>query len=178
MYARVSPIHLLKAEITTYDNYLNSTYPGASECTTCEAGHYCDQNATTQAFMYSDRICPAGVECPPGMARQPDLVSDKCRVGHYCPSGDVSAYPVACPEGTYNPDTGEFKMFRKRIRFYNLPIYEWSGVQRIKRTHEVQVFRGWVASQLVFFGDNPEDALFGPNQISHDDNCSWARFQR
>ncbi|RUS80928.1 hypothetical protein EGW08_011309, partial [Elysia chlorotica] len=56
--------------------------------------------------MYASRICPAGVECPPGMARQPDLVSDKCRVGHYCPAGDVSAYPVACPVGTYNPDFG------------------------------------------------------------------------
>ena len=83
---------------------------GASACTTCEAGHYCDQNATTQAFMYASRICPAGVECPPGMARQPDLVSDKCRVGHYCPAGDVSAYPVACPEGTYNPDFGRSRL--------------------------------------------------------------------
>ena len=84
----------------------NYSDTGASACTTCEAGRYCDQNTTSLTFMDTHRICPAGVECPPGMSYMPDLIQDQCRVGHYCPSGDVSRYPIACPIGTYNPDTG------------------------------------------------------------------------
>lgn len=84
----------------------NYSDTGASVCTTCEAGYYCDLNATSQTYMYSDRICPAGLECPPGMTRAPNLVQDKCRKGHYCPKGDVNPYPVPCPNGTFNAEYG------------------------------------------------------------------------
>ena len=84
-------------------NYSDS---GASSCITCEAGYYCDLNTTSLAYMLSDRICPAGVECPPGMSRAPDLVQDKCRLGYYCPRGDVNPYPVPCPNGTFNGQYG------------------------------------------------------------------------
>ena len=40
------------------------------------------------------------------MTKQPDLIADKCRTGHYCPAGDINPYPVPCPKGTYNPDYG------------------------------------------------------------------------
>jgi hypothetical protein len=79
---------------------------GATVCITCAAGHYCDQNTTSSDFMNSDRICPAGVECPPGMSQAPDLTNDKCRKGHYCPRGDVNPYPVPCPNGTFNAEFG------------------------------------------------------------------------
>ena len=52
--------------------------------------------------MWYDKICPAGLECPAGMDRAPDLITDKCRQGYYCPRGDVSPCPVPCPEGTFN----------------------------------------------------------------------------
>ena len=56
--------------------------------------------------MDTNRVCPAGVECPPGMSRVPDLVQDKCRKGYYCPRGDVNRYPVPCPNGTFNEEYG------------------------------------------------------------------------
>jgi len=56
--------------------------------------------------MLGTLVCPAGLECPTGMARAPDLFSDPCRIGYYCLRGDVSAYPTACPAGTFNPLRG------------------------------------------------------------------------
>lgn len=79
---------------------------GASVCTLCKEGRYCDYNATSFQVMWYDKICPAGLECPEGMNRMPDAVSDKCRVGHYCPKGDVSPCPLPCPNGTFNEHYG------------------------------------------------------------------------
>lgn len=53
--------------------------------------------------MHNEKVCPAGMHCPPGMARVPELVTDKCWLGHYCVNGSVNAYPIPCPIGTYNP---------------------------------------------------------------------------
>ena len=48
---------------------------GATACTVCEAGYYCDSNTTSEVFMYTERVCPAGQECAAGSITQPDLVS-------------------------------------------------------------------------------------------------------
>ncbi len=40
------------------------------------------------------------------MGRYPDKVQDPCRTGHYCPRGDINPYPVPCPNGTFNAQTG------------------------------------------------------------------------
>ena len=63
-------------------------------------------SACSLTYMMTSRICPAGLECPAGMDRQPNLILDQCRTGHYCPFGNVSATPIACPKGTYNGDIG------------------------------------------------------------------------
>ena len=64
--------------------------PGASECTTCEAGHYCDSRTTSKAEMIATKICPAGTHCPPGTLEKPDLHDSTyaCWKGHYCLRGD------------------------------------------------------------------------------------------
>ena len=93
----------------------NYSASSATACTTCDAGRYCNQNTTTQGYMNSDLICPAGVECPPGMDRVPDLVQDRCRQGHYCPRGDISRYPVACPNGTFNGQYGLIQVWNNRL---------------------------------------------------------------
>ena len=64
--------------------------PGASECTTCEAGHYCDSRTTSKAEMIGTKICPAGTHCPPGTVEKPDLHEStySCWKGHYCLRGD------------------------------------------------------------------------------------------
>lgn len=36
-------------------------------------------------------------QCPPGMARAPDLLRDPCPVGQYCPT--AATYPIPCPAG-------------------------------------------------------------------------------
>lgn len=69
---------------------LLSQGPGASECTTCEAGHYCDSRTTSKAEMIGTKICPAGTHCPPGTLEKPDLHDSTyaCWKGHYCLRGD------------------------------------------------------------------------------------------
>ena len=90
--------------------------PAASFCSRCEAGHYCGSNTTTTANMYlnggswaaaddDEGRCFNGTYCPEGMARAPDLLRDACPTGHYCPVG--TPYPLACPAGTYQPNTGQ-----------------------------------------------------------------------
>ena len=56
--------------------------------------------------MWFTNICPAGLECPDGMDRIPNANDDACRVGHYCPKGDVSDCPVPCPISTFNAIEG------------------------------------------------------------------------
>lgn len=84
----------------------NYSDTGATSCTTCAPGRYCNQNATSETYMNSELICPAGTECPGGMSYQPDLVTDPCRQGHYCPRGDVNPLPVPCPVGTFSDKYG------------------------------------------------------------------------
>ena len=79
---------------------------GASNCSLCKPGRYCDQNSTSYVDMWTNRVCPAGTECPEGMDRVPDLVQDRCRKGHYCPRGDVNPFPQQCPNGTFNAEYG------------------------------------------------------------------------
>lgn len=50
--------------------------------------------------------CPAGLYCPEGMDRAPDLVNNPCPTGRYCPRGDISPCPVPCVNGTYNKERG------------------------------------------------------------------------
>ena len=38
--------------------------------------------------MTTTFVCPAGLHCPAGLDRQPDLVSHKCPKGQYCVRGD------------------------------------------------------------------------------------------
>lgn len=79
---------------------------GAAVCTLCEAGHYCDDNATSITTMMNDMICPAGLECLPGRSTVPDLINDKCRLGHYCLRGNIDPLPTPCPKGTFNGQYG------------------------------------------------------------------------
>lgn len=61
-------------------------------------------------YMSTSRVCPAGLECPAGMTRQPDLIRDRCRIGYYCPAGNVQPLPQPCPGGTYNAETGRMRV--------------------------------------------------------------------
>ena len=61
---------------------------GAAECTTCEAGYYCDSATTSRDDMLANKICPAGMTCDYGRSTAPDLQNDACITGHYCLSGD------------------------------------------------------------------------------------------
>ena len=56
--------------------------------------------------MYTLKVCPAGMHCPTGMARVPDLYRDRCQIGYYCVNGSANAYPIPCPVGTFNPHFG------------------------------------------------------------------------
>ena len=84
----------------------NYSASGAESCTSCEAGYYCNLEATGKTKMETDFICPAGVECLGGISEQPDLYKYPCRVGHYCPRGNINPLPVPCPIGTFNGETG------------------------------------------------------------------------
>ena len=61
---------------------------GAAECTTCEAGFYCDSTTTSRDDMYNNKICPAGMFCNYSRIIAPDLENDYCPMGYYCLSGD------------------------------------------------------------------------------------------
>ncbi len=41
------------------------------------------------------------------MDHVPDLNSEACPVGHYCPRGDVSPCPIPCPNGTFSDVPGQ-----------------------------------------------------------------------
>ena len=84
-------------------NYSDS---GATVCTGCDPGRYCNLNATSKAVMDTYLYCVAGTECPGDMYYMPDVVNDPCRQGHYCPRGDVNPWPVACPVGTFSDKYG------------------------------------------------------------------------
>ncbi|EDO27560.1 predicted protein, partial [Nematostella vectensis] len=50
----------------------------------CQVGFYCPSETTSRSMMISTYVCPAGLHCPTGSDRSPDL----------------------CPNGTFNPNTG------------------------------------------------------------------------
>jgi hypothetical protein len=88
---------------------------GSEECSPCLAGFYCSAQATTHADMLSgggswDRAddpagaCFNGTYCLEGMTRVPDLATDACPSGHFCPVATGEPFP--CPAGSYNPHTG------------------------------------------------------------------------
>ena len=57
-------------------------------CSVCEPGFYCASKTTSRNLMLNTMICPAGLHCPAGTNRTPDLVSHFCLEGHYCLRGD------------------------------------------------------------------------------------------
>ena len=61
---------------------------GAFNCTKCKPGFYCASNTTSYSLMINTYVCPAGMHCPEGLDRQPDLVSHACPKGQYCVRGD------------------------------------------------------------------------------------------
>ena len=58
--------------------------PGADTCTPCAVGHYCDTNTTTTTDMFSNRRCPAGLLCPPALAKTPEFTNEACPAGFFC----------------------------------------------------------------------------------------------
>ncbi len=62
--------------------------PGAFNCTICKPGFYCPSNVTSYTNMTNTYVCPAGMTCPAGLDRQPDLVAHRCVKGSYCVRGD------------------------------------------------------------------------------------------
>jgi hypothetical protein len=82
----------------------NASNAGASSCVTCPVGYYCDQAATPLAVALLSKPCPAGMFCPAGQSKMPELTNNACPAGHFCVSA-VSA-PQACSAGTWNPVTG------------------------------------------------------------------------
>lgn len=75
--------------------------PGASVCSTCQVGYYCDENATTQSDMLSTKPCPAGLYCPTGLDVEPSGALHSCARGYFCVQS--TAAPAPCAVGTYGP---------------------------------------------------------------------------
>lgn len=78
---------------------------GASTCSTCQAGYYCDEVGLTQARMLSAKGCPGGLYCPAGTNALPTNVTNPCPMGSCCPF--ATAAPITCDPGTFaNVTTG------------------------------------------------------------------------
>lgn len=87
----------------TYSN--KTRLQSDTECTKCSFGHYCGESG----LIEPSGLCWAGFYCLRG-ARSPnnptlDSTSGPCPAGYYCLNG--TSYPLGCPSGTYNPNTGE-----------------------------------------------------------------------
>ena len=62
---------------------------GASSCTLCSPGYYCDNATTSLVDMHRNKVCPAGTTCAEGgHAHPPNLLLNACPLGHYCLAGD------------------------------------------------------------------------------------------
>lgn len=62
--------------------------PGGSEsCLMCLAGHYCNDNCTSETSMLINKQCPPGNYCTSGLTSVDDSVP--CSAGFYCPRGTV-----------------------------------------------------------------------------------------
>ena len=100
--------------IGTYNNDTHLTQE--SECLDCAYGRYC----ASPGLEEPTGECDAGFYCLRG-ASSPnnptaDSTSGPCTIGHYCPQG--TSHPLACPCGSYNPNTGESSCFTCPAGFY------------------------------------------------------------
>ena len=80
---------------------------GAADCTQCEKGYYCPVTGISAATKLSSYQCLAGMLCVDtdyGLTVYPDLESNACPAGSYCPIAAIA--PIGCPKGTYNPVAG------------------------------------------------------------------------
>ena len=67
-----------------------------NDCILCPAGYYCNLAGLASPIGK----CDAGYYCPEGSTSKQQST---CTAGHYCPLG--SAIEIACPAGTYQPNT-------------------------------------------------------------------------
>ncbi|XP_023933458.1 uncharacterized protein LOC106181652, partial [Lingula anatina] len=72
--------------------------PGQFECTVCQIGHYCDNETTSETMMLTEKRCPAGRYCLPGLHSESNALN--CSKGMYCPEATVEE--INCPVGTIN----------------------------------------------------------------------------
>lgn len=62
---------------------------GQDSCSSCLAGHYCDNMTTSLEDMRENKVCPAGTVCASGRSHAPNLLVDFCPAGFYCLAGNV-----------------------------------------------------------------------------------------
>eukprot|EP00704_Kipferlia_bialata_P000894 g894.t1 len=75
-----------------------------SQCTSCDAGHYCDTSGMTAVGP----DCTGGYYCLGGATTgspTDGTTGDRCGVGMQCPEGSTGE--VACDGGSYNPTVGQ-----------------------------------------------------------------------
>lgn len=70
------------------------------ECSPCDGGSYCDG----YGLQAPKGLCSPGFYCVLGSNTSTPHHPGVCTSGSYCPLG--SAFPVACPEGTFQPVLG------------------------------------------------------------------------
>lgn len=108
-YCDVGSIHQQACGVGKYSD------TGASGCSTCLQGYYCASNTTTHFAMMNGGgswsrsadlagACFNGTVCLSGMKTIPQLTSNACPAGFYCP---VSTWnPIPCPAGKYSSSPG------------------------------------------------------------------------
>ncbi|KAM8904697.1 uncharacterized protein AB9W97_008232 isoform 6-T6 [Spinachia spinachia] len=79
---------------------------GSAECSPCLPGHYCSNETTSEEAMLSVMVCPPGLFCSQGLARDPQRSAALCPPGFYCPGGGIDPNPIPCPNGTYSDALG------------------------------------------------------------------------
>ena len=91
----------------------------SAECIVCPLGRYCASNTTTATMLATGGnswdnsedlagVCFNGTYCPVGVSIVPNLLSNPCPAGYYCPAGTL--YPMPCPAGKYSKVTGRFEL--------------------------------------------------------------------
>ncbi|KAH3741464.1 hypothetical protein DPMN_048189, partial [Dreissena polymorpha] len=70
------------------------------DCNNCTAGYYCNGTGLTA----ESGLCAPGYYCPGGQSSITPLGLE-CWPGHYCEEGVT--IPVFCPNGTYQPNSGQ-----------------------------------------------------------------------
>ncbi|KAJ7990480.1 hypothetical protein DPEC_G00300750 [Dallia pectoralis] len=79
---------------------------GSVECAPCLQGHYCSNDTTSEEVMLNVMVCPAGLLCSQGLAREPQRSAVLCPRGFYCPGGGIDPNPIPCPHGTFSRQPG------------------------------------------------------------------------